>query len=320
MRRVLLRAIRSGWLESTAILMCFWVRQFDWDIPSICAGTASRKEAAKLAGKLQFAKGQVLGKGVDPCLASLHLRVSRPGILKKFTFEETEDLKELKSHIELDPPRMVHVAADDRPLLLFTDGSSVQDVHMFGAVLVDTAVGVTQVAWGHVPDELIQFWKRCVGEQLITQIELYPLVAWRWMAGRQWLNCRILCFIDNEAARHNMIKGSSPSLASRLLLKAFIKVEREAPSFFWFARVPSFSNVADAPSRGLAEQTAKRLGAEVISLGACRQMLEVITGKCRWEWEECTWHCEWEFFPYKPLFQHSLLKMEKVSGCGCVSL
>ena len=63
----------------------------------LMVGTASRKEAAKLAG---FAKGQVLGKGVDPCLAFVHLRVSRPGILQKFTFEKRQDFEELKSHIE----------------------------------------------------------------------------------------------------------------------------------------------------------------------------------------------------------------------------
>ena len=247
----------------------------------LTAGTASRKDCAKLAGKLQFAKGQVLGKGVDSCLSSLHGRVARPGLLKPFTCEDRLDLTEFKERIMIDPPRKIDIPGEARPLLLFTDGCSVQDVNMFGAVLIDSSSGKAQVAWGHIPEEMITFWGKCVGDQLITQIELYPLVVWRWIAGARWLDRRILCFIDNEPARFTMIRGTSPSLASRLLVKAFVKAERKAPAFCWFARVPSFSNVADAPSRGLAEQTARQLGAELVTLKPDRELLDMLSGKCR---------------------------------------
>eukprot|EP00971_Amphidinium_carterae_P199115 3951599-Amphidinium_carterae.1 len=101
-----------------------------------------------------------------------------------------------------------------------------------------------------VPKVLTDEWKSVVGEQIITQVELYPVILVRWVMKLELAGRRLIWCIDNEPARFTLIKGSSPSRVSRRLAEVFYKVEATAPSYPWFARVPSFSNPADKPSRG----------------------------------------------------------------------
>ena len=60
----------------------------------------------------------------------------------------------------------------------------------------------------------------------------------------------VLCFIDNDAARYALIKGSSPTPDSAWLSAMYWEKETDVGSYSWFERVPSPSNIADAPSRG----------------------------------------------------------------------
>ena len=45
--------------------------------------------------------------------------------------------------------------------------------------------------------------------------------------------------VDNEAARYAVIKGTSPTLDSALLMAAFWKEDSERRAFSWFERFPS---------------------------------------------------------------------------------
>ena len=63
-----------------------------------------------------------------------------------------------------------------------------------------------------------------------------------------------MCFIDNESARSGLIKGSSRNKDSAELIEEFVNRDLEENAFFWFARVPSASNIADDPSRGREPQ------------------------------------------------------------------
>ena len=87
---------------------------------------------------------------------------------------------------------------------------------------------------------------------------------------------RALIFIDNDAARHAIIKGASPSGPSAILVDAFWSKEAALGAFSWIERVPSQSNPADAPSRlefaGLVKCGARlREAGEVLGLSCVRQ-------------------------------------------------
>ena len=86
------------------------------------------------------------------------------------------------------------------------------------------------------------------------------MVAIRWQLG-EWLSGRrSIWWVDNEAARHCLIKGVSGSKSMQRLCRAFYDLEALHPTFSWFERVPSYSNPADAPSRFQVEGICKSLG------------------------------------------------------------
>lgn len=97
-------------------------------------------------------------------------------------------------------------------------------------------------------------------EILICQIELYAMVALRWSLSHLFLNRRTLWWVDNDAARYALIKGVSPSLVMKQLVRLFYQFEVEAPTYSWIERIPSSSNPADGPSRGSPQETMKLLG------------------------------------------------------------
>ena len=103
-------------------------------------------------------------------------------------------------------------------------------------------------------------WEQLVCERLICQIELYAMVALRWMLKDTLVNRRTTWWVDNEAARFSVIKGQSPSPVMRWLVREFYNFEVEAPTFSWVERVPSYSNIADGPSRAKPEEAMQLLG------------------------------------------------------------
>ena len=113
--------------------------------------------------------------------------------------------------------------------------------------------------------------------QLVGQAELLPVVLsqelWApWLRGR-----RALLFVDNDAARHAIIRGASPSGPSAVLVEQFWSAEAELDAFSWIEQVPSPSNPADGPSRLRFGDPALRGArvrdsAEVLSLGCVRRV------------------------------------------------
>jgi hypothetical protein len=56
-------------------------------------------------------------------------------------------------------------------------------------------------------------------------------------------------FVDNDAARIALIKGSSTNVHSDRLVCVFHDYDIDCQSRVWIARVPSHSNPGDPPSR-----------------------------------------------------------------------
>ena len=113
---------------------------------------------------------------------------------------------------------------------------------------------------GLLPDPLRDKWVREVGDQIICQIELFAMVAVRWQLGAFLHERRSIWWVDNEAARHCLIKGVSGSKSMQRLCRSFYDLEALHPTFSWVERVPSYSNPADAPSRFEVDGVCKSLG------------------------------------------------------------
>ena len=229
-------------------------------------GRASKHEAAALHGKIQFAGTQIFGKAALPAMRILS-RVSTGRAVDKA--ELLSALADLETYFRDAIPRLLTVASAQRPIIIFTDGSSEGEVHQWGLLYFDSDSGEKVWAAGHVPAVLVDLWRRLAGQQIITQIELLPILIAKERWSQQMENRKCLFFIDNDAARDSLIRAWSDSLASRQLVRVYYKLESERPTRTWFARVASASNPADQPSRGEAEQASRLLGGKVDSNVVC---------------------------------------------------
>ena len=83
----------------------------------------------------------------------------------------------------------------------------------------------------------------------IYEMEVLPVILackiWtKYIAGSP-----TVFYLDNTAARSACIKGDGANRATRVMLFEFVKLESRFRILSWFGRVPSHSNLADAPSR-----------------------------------------------------------------------
>ena len=226
-------------------------------------------EASTLHGQLNFAQGQYYGCSLKPGMAFLQQILCegwRPEMKEALGLAAAF----LAAALTTSPPRIISTADELRPVLFFTDGAYEQENNEMhgssGLVVIDTASSLRIVQEVAVPEPLRTHWKRGGSKQLIALMELWPVVVAIQAYGQTFYNRRCWSFIDNNAVRDGLIKGSSPVCDMFSLLSvASLDIAKYSLSM-WFTRIPSKSNPADDPSRGRSAEIAKELGAEVLQL------------------------------------------------------
>ncbi|CAE7736953.1 unnamed protein product [Symbiodinium sp. CCMP2592] len=224
-------------------------------------GTLGRHEAQVLLGLLNYASGFFAGRSLKPAchfLLSL-VRGKRPAAAEIQRFCKTT-----QAVLSTTPPRILRIFDPRPPIHVWTDGAWEDPWAGIGAVVLDTLDDSARVFAGCVPTKLLERWKLDVGSQLICEIELYALVTLRRMLQNSLCNRRVIFWLDNEAARTSAIKGLSKSESMYRLAHYLAVIEAEAPCVAWYERVPSFSNVADPPSRGDGQSILSLVGAKVV--------------------------------------------------------
>ena len=99
-------------------------------------------------------------------------------------------------------------------------------------------------------------WKRMGKAQLIAELELLPVVIFFEHYKELCRHRRVLLFVDNNAIRDSVAKGTSKSLSVLVLLSEIHRLWTEIQCLCWASRVPSLSNDSDLPSRGKAQLAA----------------------------------------------------------------
>ena len=84
---------------------------------------------------------------------------------------------------------------------------------------------------------------------LIGPVELYAVVTARALWKKFLDGARALIFVDHSGVHAACVNGSSHDRLWRQLLTK-LEIADSVPMIGWYARVPSQSNPADAPSRG----------------------------------------------------------------------
>ncbi|CAE7327593.1 unnamed protein product, partial [Symbiodinium sp. CCMP2592] len=170
-------------------------------------------------------------------------------------FQRLQKLSTRVKHVlESMPPRVLSCNFACESILVWTDGSWEAGHAGIGACIWDPLKQRGHVLGGVAPAWAIESWKEDFdardGEpQLICHIELLVLVAVRWMFQDQFLNRRVIMFVDNDAARYAILKGGSGSDGMNNLVQLFDLPDLKFPSLYWIDRVPSISNIAHGPSR-----------------------------------------------------------------------
>ena len=233
--------------------------------------------ASEVHGKMHFSQAQVFGRSALPAIREIGNRAHDPGK----SYAVTQRLKTAFDYVihcfRSMPPRKI-TACDCLPLLhVFSDGAFEDGVATWGFVIVDCSSDSRTISGGTVPHALTEAWLAVVGKQVITQVEMLAVLFARLYLGKACAGRKMVYWIDNDPARDAYIRGHSDSDASLSILYSFFGVESQAPNFLWFSRVPSYSNVADEPSRGKAVTAALALKAVLVQFELPASVLGSLT-------------------------------------------
>ena len=238
----------------------------------------SRHEAQVLAGLLNYASGFYAGRSLRHSCSSLHCVASG----MPFSPEATRDLcSSVRSILEASKPRILRINAPKEVIHVYTDGCWEKGFAGVGAVVMDMLSDECWVFEGEVPSPVLEAWKHQVGDQIITQIELYILLLIRVHFSARMVNRRCIFHIDNEAARLVAIKGASRSESMHIMAGMLSDLEAQWPCHFWAERVPSFSNIADPPSKPLSAQFLFCSGGGVGSVQVPRVFVGALPARSR---------------------------------------
>eukprot|EP00438_Fugacium_kawagutii_P018747 Skav204386 [mRNA] locus=scaffold2947:24764:26011:+ [translate_table: standard] len=212
--------------------------------------------ATSLRSRLLFAESQIFGRQAQKALHAIGDVGLCTKPMRPLSEEVHHSLTWLRDRVVKSEPRRVEVA--DRPVFhLFLDGACSEPSSgdewsgtSVGGVLLDSA-GKFISFFGKILDpNLVKTWGREGQKQFVFEAEVLPysvaLETWKdILAGA----C-IFVYIDNEAAKSAWITGFADSKVARRMLHFGTHLEAALDVHPYFCRVPTFSNIADLPSRG----------------------------------------------------------------------
>ena len=161
-------------------------------------------------------------------------------------------------------PRLLGPPSGQAPELVFVDGACEEDGTSVGGVLI-SSTGEVECFGFEVHSSLVESWKSKLDQaQVIGLAELFPVLMARWIWQEKLRDRRTIFFIDNESARLALVKAYSPVPASLRIIVDCLRWDQDFDCSAWYARVPTFSNLADGPSRLVYTDELRSLGARIV--------------------------------------------------------
>ena len=221
------------------------------------------KDALSIRGKMAYAEGQLFSRVAAPACRVLS-RWASDGAYKRVTEELLYVLAAGLHALQSGGPRVVRPSESESPVLLFTDGACEPEGTTIGGVVFDGR-SPPELFGAVMSQEMVDSWKTKMGqEQVIGQAELFPQLVARLTWTKKFANRRVICFIDNDAARLGLVKAYSPVLPSLDIISRCLGWDHVNNCSSWFARVPSDSNIADDPSRMDPTHLVEKYGARIV--------------------------------------------------------
>ena len=215
---------------------------------TIASGELTFKCASKLLGRIQYADSFVMGRDGRLAMHEVREHVKKGDKLGNLCAEARRSLVLLKNRLEQGAPKAVPWRVESSPALVFTDGASEGDLHTIGGILI--LDGTVEFFAAAVPDELVTRWSK-TAKHIIGMVELYAVSVARRTWEQKLAARKAISFVDNDASKESLVRGTSGSQSFREILLSIEETEARYRSWVWTARVPSHSNPADEPSRGV---------------------------------------------------------------------
>ena len=176
-------------------------------------GTLSGAEASSLHGQLNFVQGQYFGCSSKPTMVFLQ-KILRGGWSDDYQEELALVAVYTVAALRSCPPRIVSLTDVKTPVMVFTNGACEPDgdshLGLAGLVLIDRVSSVRKVFQVSVPISLCDHWRRFGAKQIILYLELWPILVFLAMCSGEFSSSRMIFYIDNNAVRDALTKGSSP--------------------------------------------------------------------------------------------------------------
>ena len=214
-------------------------------------GSIKSSDVARLFGRLQFAEHQLSGRIGKLALAELRQLEDSRGAVWNIDEDSRQELELLRFRLCRHPPRRLNFSDPEMPVFVFTDGAcepSEDGSYMASVGGVIICGSYKQYFGGSLDDGLVQDWL-FDKKHIIGLVELYAVVLARHHWDSILKGRRAVFFVDNIPSMRSLIKGTSTDKQWRRLLRSIEVLELGGPTYSWFARVPSDSNIADGPSR-----------------------------------------------------------------------
>ena len=268
---------------SSALGGTILVKNKDKRVSAICEeigralkeGKWSESGAASLRGKLLFAESNALARWGRWHRASLSESLSMRA--RQFCLDESlkRTPASITQRLKTAQPRQLRINEPTAPILIFTDGAAEEGQASYGALMIDPSDPKSSEFFSGVVDaNAMKKWKSEGSSHPVAHSEMLPLVSARLLWSDRLRHRKALMFVDNTSVVDAAIKGWSKVPFLRHALRMLCQEEACNPSLIWYARVPSISNPADAPSRGRDEVCWAEFGARKVDASdAVRRIL-----------------------------------------------
>ena len=247
------------------------------------SGRLATHDALRLRGRLQFSAGNLFGRIAKSSLTAVsnHAYFSSSSAIG-------EDLKlalTLHKHLLLEgAPRKIKTASSV-PWFIQTDAcyemQGDEIVAGIGAVLFNPEGKAVKFFSHKVGDAVVKLLNPGLTKKTaIFECEFFAAVC----AFKLWgplVNGAIVLYTDNNGVRDTLISCVSRNKVPRMMLITVLALEAELQMIPWYARVPTDSNLSDAPSRFLVDKLLA-MGAVRTDLNDDEMWAEVIAISRKW--------------------------------------
>ena len=240
----------------------------------IRAGVVEPRKLPSIFGRALFSESQLMGRAGKLAMSELRVLERMSGSRVRLSDVQLAAFSILSERYKSDIPRTITAGPTAPSITVFTDGAceSVDGALQatVGAVIFFSDRTVKPRAFGcFISSDVLSAWQAAGKVHPVALTEMYAVCLARYLWCRFLNGQKMVFYIDNQGVLDCCIKSCSDDDELKKLVVAFEKLDSREPCIPWFSRVPSLSNCADLPSRGLWKALADVVGEFVVDEASC---------------------------------------------------